>query len=106
MTGEGVTGEQVTGERVTGERATGEQVTGERVTGERVTGERLTGEPSSPSGEGVLAGSSTSCFISFLRSSWSSAAPSYASLTNSDTPGLLRPSSSSSCCSSSSLAGA
>lgn len=50
-----------------------------------------------PSGEGRLSFlSSTSCSISFLRSSWSMAVESNASLTNSDTPGLVDISSSSS----------
>lgn len=42
--------------------------------------------------------SSTSCSISFLRSSWLIAVESNASLTNSDTPGLVDISSSSSWC--------
>ena len=41
--------------------------------------------------------SRTSCSISFLRSSWLMAVESKASLTNSDTPGLVEISSSSSC---------
>ena len=52
-----------------------------------------------PSGDGRLSFlSSTSCSISFFRSSWSMAVESKASLTNSDTPGLVDISSSSSRC--------
>lgn len=52
-----------------------------------------------PSGdERLFFLSSTSCSISFFRSSWSMAVESKASLTNSDTPGLVDISSSSSRC--------
>lgn len=52
-----------------------------------------------PSGDGRLSFlSRTSCSISFFRSSWSMAVESKASLTNSDTPGLVDMSSSSSRC--------
>lgn len=52
-----------------------------------------------PSGDGRPSFlSSTSCSISFFRSSWSMAVESKASLTNSETPGLVDISSSSSCC--------